>query len=232
MKIRTGLSLLLAAALIGGLIAPSSLAAKKKKKPAGPVVVATDADNDWGADATIGPAGDLLGQELIEASITMADAKTVNFIIKVKSLPASGGIPEFSRYGWDFTVDGEARHMSGGFTDYIRGVCYPVHSGPGSCPPPKDPGQGAFFVRKGDCTVGPEIDCQLVANVNATFDTAAGTITIPVPLEALGAKRGSVIGPGVSAQFGATIHASPAVVVQSGAGPHDAMTSSVSFVIP
>ena len=114
----------LALSLVGALLAPNGLAAAKKK-PAGPVVVATDAAGDWGAnvDPTIAPAGDVLGQDLVEASITMADAATVNFVIKVGALPPSGGIPEFARFGWDFTVDGDAFAMSGGFTDYLRGVC-------------------------------------------------------------------------------------------------------------
>jgi hypothetical protein len=236
MKLRTGLSLLLAAALIGGLVAPSSLAAKKKKKKSGPVVVGTDAADDWGAnvDPTIAPAGEVLAQELVEASIVMADADTVNFVIKLKGLPPSGGIPEVTRYGWDFTVDGEALAMSGGFTDYIRGVCYPVHSGAGSCPPPKDPGMGAFFIRRGPCTVGAGGlgECELLANVNATFDTASSTITVPVPLEALGAKPGSKIAPGANATFGAAIYASPAAVIASPNAPHDTMMVTGTFVVP
>src|SRR5687768_4092552 len=116
MKIRTGLLLLLAAALVSGLIAPSGMAAKKKKG-AGPVVVAKDAADDWGSnvDAGLQPLGAGLGQELVEATIAPLDAKTVNFIIKVAGLPPTGGVPESSRYGWDFTVDGEALSMSGAF---------------------------------------------------------------------------------------------------------------------
>lgn len=216
------------------LIAPTGMAAPKAKKPAGPVVVATDSAGDWGAnvDPQLAPAGDTLGQDLVEASITMADASTVNFIIKVNALPASGGIPEFARYGWDFTVDGDAFAMSGAFTEYLRGVCYPLHAG--TCPPPRDPGQQPFFIRQGACTVGAESlsNCTLVATVKATFDSAAGTITIPVPLEALKAKPGSKIGPGSNASFGATLYASPAAVVSSANLPHDTMVATGTFVVP
>jgi hypothetical protein len=234
MKIRTALSLLLAAALIGGLVAPSSFAAKKKKK-SGPVVVGTDAADDWGTNVEAGlqPIGAGLGLELVEATIAPGDdATTTNFIITVSGLPATGGIPEFSRYGWDFTVDGEAIAMSGAFTDYLRGVCYPAHTD--TCPPPKDPGMQPFYVRSGPCTVGAGGlgECNLLATVQATFDAAAGTITIPVPLEAIGAKPGSVIGPGANQTFGASIYGAIAAVTASPAAPHDVMTVTGSYVVP
>ena len=227
---------LLVLALVAAFVAPSSLAVAKgkKKKPAGPVVVGTDSAGDWGSnvDPTIAPAGDVVGQDLLEASITMADAKTVNFVIKVAALPPTGGIPEFSRFGWDFTVDGDAFAMSGGFTDYLRGVCYPLHAG--TCPPPRDPGQQPFFIRQGACTVGAESleNCTLVTTVKAVFDSAAGTVTIPVPLDAIGAKPGSKIGPGSNAAFSTTIYASPAAVISSANLPHDAMLATGTFVVP
>jgi hypothetical protein len=225
---------LTAALAISALLAPAGMAAGKAKKSAGPVVVATDSAGDWGAnvDPQIAPAGDALGQDLVEASITMADAGTLNFIIKVNALPASGGIPEFGRYGWDFTVNGDAYAMSGAFTDYLRGACYPLHAG--TCPPPRDPGQQPFFIRQGACTIGAESleNCTLVTTVKATFDSAAGTITIPVPLEALKAKPGSKIGPGSNASFGATVYASPAAVISSNALPHDTMVATGTFVVP
>ena len=240
MKLRTWLSLLLAAVLVSGLIAPSGLAAKKKPKKAGPVVVGTDAADDWGSNAPVPglqPIGSALGQELVEATIAPVDAETVNFIIKVAGLPPTGGAPEFSRYGWDFTVDGEAFSMSGAFTDYLRGVCYPAHAN--MCPPnpPSDPGMQPFYIRSGPCTISPQpdgsiSDCTLLATVQATYDTAAGTITIPVPLEAIGAKPGSVIGPGVNQVFGATLYAVPAVVTAQAASPHDVMMAMGTFTVP
>jgi hypothetical protein len=232
---KLALSTVLALSLAIALVGPTGFAAAKgKKKPAGPVVVATDPAGDWGAnvDPTISPAGDVVGQDLIGAEITMADPATVNFIIKVNALPPSGGIPEFARFGWDFTVDGNAFAMSGGFTDYLRGVCYPLHSG--TCPPPRDPGQQPFFIRQGPCTVGADstTNCTLVATVKATFDSAAATITIPVPLEVLKAKPGSKIGPGTNASFGSTLYASPAAVVSSAQLPHDAMVATGTYVVP
>jgi hypothetical protein len=222
---------LLALAVIGALFAPGLASAKSK---AGPVEVATDDPADWGrnVDPTIAPAGSAIGQELVGATIGMADAKTVNFVIKVASLPPSGGIPEGARYSWDFTVDGDAFGMSGNFTDYARGICYPAHTD--TCPPPKDPGMQPFYIRQGPCTIGTGGlgECNLLATVQGIFDTATATITIPVPLEVLKAKAGSKIGPGTNSVFGATIYASPAAVTANANGPHDTMVSTVTFTVP
>ena len=224
---------LLVLTLAAAVVAPTGLASAKAKK-SGPVVVGTDDAGDWGAnvDATIAPVGGALGQELVEASIGMADSKTVNFVIKVAGLPPTGGIPEFARYSWDFTVNRSAFGMSGNFTDYARGVCYPAHTN--SCPPPKDPGQQPFYIRQGPCTIGTGGlgECNLVATVKATFDVASSTITIPVPLAALKAKPGSKIGPGTNSVFGSTIYASPAAVSANANGPHDTMVATGTFVVP
>lgn len=230
MKIRTALSLLLAAALIGGLVAPSSLAAKKKKK-SGPMVVATDPADDWGsnADGNLQPIGDGLGLELVEASIAMADASTINFILKVNGLPPTGGIPEIARYNWDFQADGVAYQLSGAFTEYLRGICNPNVTG--ACPPgpPRDPGSAPFFIRQGPCNVGAA--CEEIALVHATFDAAAGTITIPVPLETIEAKPGSKIGPGASS-LGMPIYAALAAFVTYADLPNDQMMVTGTFVVP
>ena len=230
---RLPVSILLALFVLVALLVPESLAGKKKKKkkPTPPitVVVGTDDVGDWGSGVNSGlnPIGDELGQDLVEATITMADAATLNFIIKVNSLPPTGGVPEISRYNWDLTVDGVAFQLTGGFTEYLRGVCNPLHTD--YCPPPRDPGMSPFFVRQGPCTVGA--DCFVLAIANATFDAAAGTITIPVPLEVFKATVGSTIGPGAST-FGPPIYAVPALFVSSPNAPSDTMEVPTSYVIP
>lgn len=213
--------------VLGAAVAPAAVAGKAKKS--GPMVVGTDASGDWGSnvDATLAPLGDLLGQDVVEASITMADPGTVAFIIKVNSLPPTGGIPESSRYNWDFLVDGEAFQLTGAFTDFIRGICNPLHTG--ACPPPQNPGMSPFFLRQGPCTVGA--DCFLRATVNATFDAAKATITIPVPLELLGAKPGSKIAPGVST-LGGTIYAATSAMVTNGSLPNDTMMVTGTYTVP
>lgn len=225
---------LLAGLLVAGLVASAPVAtAKKKKKPAGPVVVGTDPADDWGTsvDPELAPLGNALGMELTEASIGMADASTVNFVIKLNSLPPTGGTPEFVRYQWDFSVDGEARVLDGKFTNYTRGVCDPTG---GACPPPRDPGMQPFLLR-GAC--GPHavvtnlIVCEELGIYKGVFDSAAGTITIAVPLEALGAKAGSKIAPAANT-IGGTISAAPAAYVSSGNLPYDTLTVLKTYTVP
>ena len=218
----------LIALLIGSLLAtPTTASAQKAPKP---FVVGTDDPGDWGAnaDANIALLGGPLGQELLEASISMIDAKTIGFNIKVASLPPQGGWPEVSRYNWDISVGGgDLYQITGGFTEYARGVCNPLHTN--YCPPPQDPGMQPFFIRQGPCTVGAE--CHVVGLVHATFDAATGTITIPVPLETIKAKPGSKIGPGVTT-LGGTVYAAPAAVVSHASLPNDVMTVLKSFTVP
>lgn len=223
------LTALVLAVSVAALVAPAASAGKAPK----PVKVGTDDSADWGSnvEAALAPVGAALGQELVEASIGMGDG-TVDFVIKVAGLPPTGGIPEFARYSWDFTVNGEAFGMSGNFTDYARGICYPAHTD--SCPPPKDPGQQPFYIRQGPCTIGSGGlgECNLVATAKATFDVASGTITIPVPVDAIGATPGAKIGPAANSVFGGTIYASPAAVSANANGPHDTMTVLKTFKVP
>lgn len=223
MRTRT-VSLVLSLCLLAVL--PTSAAGANSAKP---VVVGTDDAGDWGSgvDPGISPLGDAVGQDLVEASVGMADKSTINFIIKVNALPPTGGIPEFTRYNWDLYVDGEPFQLTGGFTEYLRGTCNPLHTD--SCPPPQDPGQGAFFVRQGPCTVGA--DCFVLDIVNAEFDAGEGTITIPVPLEVVGGKPGSKIAPGATI-FGGTVYAAPAALVSQASLPHDIMMVDKTYTVP
>lgn len=180
---------LLGAALVASALPQVAQAGKAPK----PTVVGTDAEGDWGAnqDATLSPIGEAMGMDLVEASIAKADAKTLNFIIKVSQLPETGGTPEVARYVWTLSVDAELMQLDGKWMNYSRGACDPTA---GTCPPPRDPGMGPFSVR-GNCTDngGAAVTCEEVGLVHATFDPETDTITIPVPLEMLGAKKGSKI---------------------------------------
>ena len=226
---------LISLALIGLVAGLMSVPAQAGKKPKGPVVVGTDPAGDWGSnvDPGIGPAGDVLGQDLVGAEISLAeDKKTLNFVLKLNALPPTGGMPEVSRYTWDFTVDGEERELDGKFTNYSRGACDPTS---GQCPPPRDPGLQPFLVR-GNCTVDNTTPvaltlCEELAKVQGLFDAAAATITIPVPMDALGAKPGSKI-VGAAGTFGGTISAAPAAFVTNGSMPMDLLTTIKTYVVP
>jgi hypothetical protein len=232
MKIRPVLLGVLVAAIAVGSLVPAE-AAKKKKKPSGPVVVGTDAADDWGANQSpdLAPAAAPLGQELVEASIGMADAKTVDFVITVAELPPTGGMPEFTRYVWTVNIDGELLQIDGKFTNYHRGACDPTA---GTCPPPRDPGEGPFLIR-GNCTDngGAAVTCEELGLVHGTFDTAKGTISVPVPLELLGAKPGSVISHGIQpgSNF-AGVWAIPSAWASQGDMPRDELILTKSFTVP
>jgi hypothetical protein len=220
-------------ALVGGLVASSLLlpGVAQAGKKSGPVVVGTDPEGDWG-DGSNTAVGEALGQDLTSATIGMADAATVNFVIGLKALPPSGGAPEVSRYSWDFTVDGEHLELDGKFTNYSRGACDPTA---GTCPPPRDPGLQPFVLR-GNCTVDATLPvnltiCEELAKVQAVFDAAEATITIPVPVEALGAKPGSKI-VGIPGTFGGTISAAPSAFLTSSDMPMDQLFTTKTFVLP
>jgi hypothetical protein len=208
--------------------APTASAAKK---PKGPVVVGTDPADDFGSNSNPAyqPLGEALGMELVEASIGMADAETVNFVIKVAALPASGGTPELVRYTWSFEVEGETLEMYGKWLNYSGSTCDP------SGPCPRDPGRQPFMVR-GKCELDPTLPvprviCEELAKVQATFDAGTGTITVPVPLDAIGAKPGSKI-VGASGMFGGTIAAAPSGASADTGLPLDTMDANKTFVVP
>lgn len=219
----------LALALTGG----SHLATAAKK----PRVVGTDPAGDWAhnVDTRISPLGDQLGQDLLEASIGMKDASTVNFIIKVGNLPSNGGVPEFTRYVWSLEVDGEYVELDGKYTNYSRGSCDPTS---GQCPPPRDPGTAPFLVR-GDCTTNDAntTTCVEKGLVNGQFDPEAGTITIPVSLELLGAEKKSVIKAGASdfttnENTGGPLVSIPSAYLSSTGAPNDVLQMTKTFKVP
>jgi hypothetical protein len=220
---------LAAAVAAASMLMPFATAQAKKK--AGPVVVGTDPEGDWG-DGSNTAVGEGLGQDLTSATIELADASTINFVIGLKSLPPIGGAPEVSRYTWDFTVDGKHLELDGKFTNYSRGTCDPTA---GSCPPPRDPGQQPFLLR-GECTqqATPAMTltlCQELAKIQAVFDADAATITIPVPVDALGAKPGSKI-VGIAGTFGGTITAAPAAFFTRSDFPMDLLFTTKTFTLP
>ena len=221
----------LAAAIAAASMMMPLATAQAAKSKGGPLVVGTDPEGDWG-DGSNTAVGEAAGQDLTTATIEMADAKTVNFIIGLKSLPPVGGAPEVTRYTWDFMVDDTALQLDGKFTNYSRGACDPTA---GTCPPPRDPGQQPFLLR-GECTTQatPAMTltlCQELAKIQAIFDADAGTITIPVPVEALGAKPGSKI-VGVAGTFEAPVVAAPSAFFTRSDMPMDKLFTTKTFVFP
>lgn len=231
------LSTMLAMAMVttAAMLPGAAFAQRKKKAPAGPVVMGTDDTGDWGnnaePDGTLGPIGDALGMDLTEGTIELADAKTLNFVIKVTSLPGPGGLPEFARYVWTMTVDDELLQLDGKFTNYTRGACDPTA---GTCPPPRDPGMAPFMVRA-NCVENQAaaVTCEEIGLVQGQFDAAAGTITIPVSLELLGAKPGSKVTNGIqSGSNFSGIWAIPSVFASQADMPKDELLVTGTYVVP
>lgn len=217
----------LAALLAGALLAPVATAQTKPK------TVGEDDAGDWGetVDPTLAPIGDLLGQDLTGAAIGMSDdGADIHFVITVNSLPPVGGVPEVTRYTWDFNLDGEAVKLDGKFTNYSRGACDPTS---GQCPPPRDPGMQPFIVR-GNCEVNEAnvTICEELGIVQAEFDAGEGTITIPVPMELIGAKKRSKIAPSTGGLFGGTVEAMPTAFFSASNFPHDSLLATKTFRIP
>ncbi len=226
---RTSLAALLTGAAV--FIAPLAPAGAA---PA-PKTVGTDDEGDWGANTALAgtPAqalGGPTGQDLVEAQVGMADAKTVNFIIKVSSLPPTGGVPEAVRYVWSVDVDGEYVELDGKFTNYTRGACDPTA---GTCPPPRDPGQAPFMVR-GNCVDNQAaVTCEEIGLVHGEFDASAGTITVPVSLELLGAKPGAKITNGIQPNSNFSgIWAIPSVFASQADMPKDELLITGTYVVP
>lgn len=227
-------------AALTALIIPTSAHAES-------TLIGEDPAGDWDS-ATAGapeaaPVGSAIGQDLIQANIDNA-GDIVNFIITVAELPAIGGMPEATRYTWNIDlVDGDTTlnhiELDGKFTNYSRGACDPTG---GLCPPPRDPGMAPFLLR-GNCTTTGALPppsptpgtnltlCQEFAKVEAAFDAASGTITVPVPLSALQTAAeqdcfGIAAGTNI---FGGFLSAAPSAFLTSGAMPMDFMEASFTI---
>jgi hypothetical protein len=231
MRTRKLVALALTAAVAAAFAVTPVQAAKVKK----PVVVGTDpaGDFDVQGEPTLAPVGDQLGADLVKASIGMADAKTINFIITVNALQT---VPEVIRYIWGISVDGEYVELDGKFTNYSRGACDPTS---GQCPPPRDPGMQPFLVRANcevlDAGASPTTTCEEVGIVQAVFDTTANTITIPVPAAMINAKARSKITAGMSdfsSQAGGNVLVIASAILSQSNWPRDSMITTKTFVVP
>lgn len=234
MRIHRSLIAVIACLVAGALAAPPAAIAANN----GPRTVGTDDEGDWGSNTSLAGTpgqeiGGVTGQDLVEAQIGMADKETVNFIIKVASLPPTGGVPELVRYVWSVSVDGEYVELDGKYTNYTRGACDPTS---GQCPPPRDPGMQPFIVRA-NCRPDPNANnitvCDEVGIVQAEF--ADNAITIPVPLELINGKPGTKIGPGTSdftSMLGGSLVAVPTAFFAFTNFPADGLIIDKTFTVP
>ena len=229
MRSRKALGLAVTAAVaLTVLNAGSGIAAKKSKA----MVVGKDAAGDWGSnvDANLGPVGEPLGQDLTEARIGMGPKGTIEFTIKLASLPENGGIPEGTRYTWNLAVNGDQVEIDGKWSNYSRGACDPTS---GNCPPPRDPGMQPFLIR-GDCASnGATVQCRELGIVKGVFDPASATITIPVPAKLIKAKPGAKITGATQPDSGfGGVSAAPSAFYSHSSAPYDTLTVLKTFTVP
>lgn len=199
----------------------------------GYTIVGIDRAGDWGG-GTGAEAGDAMGQDLTHALLGLvpdAEEPTVRFTIGLNSLPPNGGMPEITRYTWNFIVDDLALELDGKWTNYSRGTCDPTAS---SCPNQPQPQE---FLIRGNCGPSEELSaanftaCEEFARVIAEFDVDAAEINIDVPAELIEAGPCSVIKPGANL-FGGSVSAAPAAFATSSAFPMDAMFVDADFQLP
>lgn len=186
---------------------------------------------DWGGGGELAPLGSALGQDFEAAYLGYGD-DTFTFTLGMTELPAPGGTPEATRYGWSFSYNGNAFELDGKFTNYSRGACDPTA---GTCPPPRNPGIG-YFALRGNCSTseaGNVTLCEELGGVTATFDPATGEIAIPVPAALLTDEvRACDTITGDASFIGASVWAAPSAFVTSSAMPYDDVQHLVPLVVP
>ena len=192
----------------------------------GPVTLATDPSGDWTLNSQdASDAGASQAQDLTSASVDRV-GENLDFIIGV----ADAQLPELARrktlYEWHFTVDG----AEDGYVLY------------GPCSP--DPFDVAFYGCSPTDVASLEPVVTLFGGdspviVPAHFDDGSDTITISVPLAAIGAGTGSVISDDTTDRFEATVAATPdengmmyGSLSSTGAWAGDNLTITKTYRVP
>lgn len=195
------LATILAGALCLGVIGPATAGKKKKKKPAGPVMVFEDMANDSG-HATAGPIpGTEQGGFDLTKGLIETKGKDLLFTVEHSAMPSSGTLPEGFRLLWHFSVDGEEYR----FTVKSVDVGKPdVQANSGTDRIGQVDTDGHFRLEQ--CVDEPApavltlIQCRPVENgyLEGAFDPATASVNWTVPMDLVGAKKGSMISGGTT----------------------------------
>ena len=187
---RKVISLLLAASLLG-VLANVSLAGGAK-----PAKVFTDASGDADVGQGLG-ASIPAGFDLTQGTIGVK-GKNVEFTVTHADMPPSGSLPEGARFLWNFTVNkkpfrltvksgdiGKPDVVGGQTTERVGRVDLQGH-----------------FRLEGECVTQQAlpnlqtVNCPPIGYFGGSFNPATKSFTAIIPMKALKAKPGSVIGPG------------------------------------
>jgi hypothetical protein len=183
-------------------------------------VVATDPAGDWGSnhDPYIGPLGELVGQDLLEASIAVTEPGKVDFILKLAGLPGDQTF-DSTRYGWRFRVGSKPYLLTNFNVECV------TDGRPADCE--DTAGSGPLFEIY---TLQPH---KLVGMVLAQLDRTVNTITISVPADFINAGKGSIIAPYPKADPDPIMAGLPVWgSVANQPIPYDLMKYSIKFTVP
>lgn len=164
----------------------------------GPSTLAEDPSGDWRLDSQEpGTIGGAMAQDLVSASIDRV-GPDLEFIIGVADVAVPDPMRRKTLYEWRFAVDGQQHRY------VLYGPCTldPLDLAFYGCAPQDavatEPRMTLFSLAGGPAVV-----------VSARIDEAADTFTVTVPMDAIGARTGSVITQDTSDAFEATIAATP-----------------------
>jgi hypothetical protein len=180
-------TVLMMSALLVGLVAPADAAKPAKLWEDG----ADDADLGQGLGASLPGGWDLAGGTVVKKGANL------EFTVTHHQMPPTGSAPEFTRFIWNFTVNtkpyrftvksvdiGKPDVAAGQTTERVGRVDVNGH-----------------FRLEGECTLDSTlpvgfVNCPPLEYLEGTWDPAAMSFTIILPLKSVKAKTGSVIGPG------------------------------------
>lgn len=186
---RKSLALALALGLLTGAVSSAGAAPKAvtvMEDPAG------DADNAQGVGQSVPGGFDMVGGSIQRVG------SDLQFVVTHADMPPVGSIPETFRFLWAFSVGSTSYRLTAktadvGKPDVLAGQ---TSDRVGSVDP-----QGHFRL-EGNCQAGATvgvlqpINCEALEYLEGSFDAAAKTLTVIVPMAAVKAKPGTVVSAG------------------------------------
>lgn len=184
------LAFVIASGLLFNLIASASAAPKPAtlwEDPAG------DADAGQGLGQSIPGGWDLTSGAVVKKGANL------EFTVSHADMTPMGSAPEASRFLWNFTVNGKPFRLTVKSADLGK----PDALGGQTTERVGRADLQGHFRLEGECVTDASlplqrVNCPPLAYLEGSFDPAAKTLTVIVPLKAISAKAGSVIGPGAS----------------------------------
>ncbi len=187
---------LIGLALALGLIAgfTGSAGAKGKKATPKPVTVMEDATGDAGNQDSGIPGVDQMGVDLASATI-FANSKNLEFTVthSAMAFPQTGSLPEAARFLWHFQVDDKQYRFTVKSFD-IGKPDVVAQSGTERVGQVYSSGVYRLEECSTDTTLPVRLSqCVVVEYLEGSFDPAAKTFTIILPMASVKAKAGTAI---------------------------------------